>query len=150
MKKIIDRLSTVTGNDYSEFEVAVHRAGGNGMSVYQKIEMGVYAFKMSGLILKLYGQFFYEERNPLDGTPSTVINSSQSQSQKVDIQLLLDVGSKIENNLKSGKDQVEKNFLQKMKDNLQTVSNYADLIKLATKTAADVGLALDKAFALIT
>lgn len=105
---------------------------------------------MSGLILKLYGQFFYEERNPLDGTPSTVINSSQSQSQKVDIQLLLDVGSKIENNLKSEKDPVEKNFLQKMKDNLQTVSNYADLIKLTTKTAANVGLALDKAFALIT
>ncbi len=149
LKKIIDRLSAVTGNDYSEFEVPMHRAGGNGMNVYQKIDMEVYAIKMSGLILRLYGQFFYEERNPLDGTPSTVINSNQSQSQQVDIKLLLDVSSKIDENLRRTEDPAEKSFLTQMKEGLNTVSGYADLIKLATTTASGVGLALDKALALI-
>jgi len=150
LKNIIDRLSKLTGNDYSEFQVPIHRAGGGGHQVYQQIDMEVYAFKMSGLILRLYGQFFYDERNPLDGSPSAVITSNQNQSQQVDIKLLLDVSSKIDENLRRAEDPVEKSFLSQMKEGLNTVSGYVDLIKLATKTASGVGLALEKALALIT
>ena len=149
LKKVIDRLGAVTGGDYSEFEVPLYAVNNPHSLCRQKMDMQVYAFKMSGLILRLYGQFFYDERNPLDGTPSTVINSNQNQSQQVDIKLLLDVGSKIEEKLKQVEDPKEKNFLSQMKEGLGTVGGYADLIKLATVTASSVGLALDKALTLI-
>ncbi len=149
LKVIIDRLTVLTGNDYSEFIVPMQGVRNPHSTARQMIEMEVYAFKMSGLILRLYGQFFYDERNPLDGTPSTVINSNQSQSQQVDIKLLLDVSSKIDEKLKQTKDPTEKSFLSKMKEGLTAVGSYADLISLATKTATTVGLTLDKALALI-
>lgn len=150
LKVIIDRLTALTGNDYSEFGVQMQGVRNPHSTARQVIEMEVYAFKMSGLILRLYGQFFYDERNPLDGTPSTVINSNQSQSQQVDIKLLLDVSSRIDEKLKKTEDPTEKSFLSKMKEGLTAVSSYADLISLATKTATTVGLTLDKALALIT
>lgn len=149
LKFIIDRLTALTGNDYSEFGVQMQSVRNPHSTARQVIEMEVYAFKMSGLILRLYGQFFYDERNPLDGTPSTVINSSQSQSQQVDIKLLLDVSSKIDEKLKQTEVPAEKSFLSQMKEGLKTVSGYADLLKLATTTAHSAGLALDEALALI-
>jgi hypothetical protein len=150
LKKIIDRLTAVTGNEYSEFEVPLYGVNNPHSSCRQKMEMDIYAFKMSGLILRLYGQFFYDERNPLDGTPSTVITSNQNQSQQVDVRLVLDVSNKIDEKLKITENEIEKSFLQKMKGGIENVKNYADLIKLVTSTATEVGLAVEKAFSLIT
>lgn len=110
LKIIIERLNALTGNDYSEFEVTAEVGRDYDNQPYVSFNLNIYAFKMSGLISKLYGQFFYDERNPLDGSPSTVITSNQNQSQQVDINLRLDVSSRIDEKLKQAEDPTEKNL----------------------------------------
>jgi len=69
---------------------------------------------------------------------------SQQQAQSFYVQMLLDIQSKIDGNLKKyGEGSKERGFLKKVKDSLSSISNFTQLLGLIIKTAKEFGLTID-------
>lgn len=75
--------------------------------------------------------------------PSTVITTTQMQSQSVDIQMLLTIQSKIDEQLpKFEEGSKEKNFLQKLKGSLSGVKDATQLLSQLVIVAKDLGISV--------
>jgi len=141
-------LNEVSGKDYSRFLIEARRSEASSRL---RIDIVAYRSKLGGLISRLYGEYFEEEPNPLDGTPSTVIAQSQQQGQSIHIQMILDVQSKIDEkipNYPEGSN--EESFLQKLKGSLSSISNVNQLLQTVFKLAKDSGLDINEAWKIFT
>ena len=130
---VIDELNNVTNEDYNRFKL---RTGGWTDSL-------TYRTKLSGLISRLHGQYFSNEVAPFSGMPSTVITQTQQQSQSFQVELLLQMQSKIDEQLyklKPGDN--KRSFLEKVKGALKSVRNTSELIALILATGQEFGLTL--------
>lgn len=134
----ISELNTLTGKNYDKFKVTPLHAGGGS----QFVRVTEYRTKLSGLISRLHGEYFSDEREPFSGMPSTIITQTQNQSQN--IQILLEIQSVIDKNLTTVEDPTEKSFLQKIKDSLSSVKNITELLNLILATGSSMGLTVEQ------
>lgn len=133
----IDELNSLKVNDYLKFKIEPKIDNGH-------ISMSSTSFRTSAgsLISRLHGDFFADEPAPFSGSPSTVISQTQFQTQH--IALLLEMNSFVEKKLSDENlEQIEKNFLQKIKEVLPTVKTSIELMNLIFTTAHTCELNLD-------
>ncbi len=107
------------------------------------VSLTEFRFKLGGVISKLYAEFFSDERNPLDGSPTTLINNSQNQSQNIQIEIAIEISELISNkidNLEKGSK--ERNFLEQVKEGLKQGKGAVDLVNLILTAASKFGLAI--------
>ena len=142
---IIDEIEEITCKKYNKYRMSVTHVDYTGGDFIHVI---TYHQKLSGLISRLYGEFFSTELNPLTNGPSTqtTINQIQSQSQN----LVIDLKQTIEEKLPNMKDSNEKNFLTTLKDKLTGIKNVTQLIKTIISTARDFGIGLEQAVSLFS
>ena len=132
---VIDELNNVSNEDNNRFKL---RTGGWTDSL-------TYRTKLSGLISRLHGQYFSDEVAPFSGMPSTVITQTQQQSQSFQVELLLQVQSKIDEQLhKLEPGDKKRSFLEKVKGALKSVRNTAELIALILATGQEFGLTFEE------
>jgi len=148
LNDLISKISDITKEDYARFNVKIsppvspNQYDSIGSPAYFQVQE--YRSNLSGLILRLHGQFFSNESHPFTGKPNTVINTTQMQSQSVDIQLLLTIQSKIDEQLPKFEDRSkEKNFLQTLKGSLVNIKDAAQLLSHLVTTAKNLGLSTD-------
>jgi hypothetical protein len=130
----IDELNSISGSNYDRFKL-----------VGRYVPTEAYRGKLSGLISRLYGEYFPKEQPPFSGMPSPVISQTQQQNQSFQVELLLQIQSKIDeqlSNLKPGDS--KRSFLKKLKGALESVSDTAALIALILSTAKDSGITIDE------
>lgn len=138
----IDELSRISGEDYNRFKMTPGRLRS---SARLTIEVGTYRTKLGGLISRLHAEYFSDEPTPGSGTPSTVFSQTQQQSQSFQIELLLQIQSKIDEKLhKFEEGSKERTFLEKLKGSLSSVKNIVGLIALLTKMASECGLTIEQ------
>jgi len=146
----IDELNQVTGEDYSRFKISCKTRPYTG-GVRYSVEASTYRTKLSGLISRLYGRYFSDEQPPFQGGPSTVISQTQQQSQSFRVELLLQIQSKIDEQLSKLEPRDKKRgFLEKVKGALKSVRDTAALIALILATAKDSGMTIDELLELFT
>lgn len=131
---VIDELNNVSNEDYNRFKL---RTGGWTDSL-------TYRTKVSGLISRLHGQYFVDDIAPFSSMPSTVITQTQQQSQSFQIELLLQIQSKIDEQLSKleAGDTKRRNFLEKVKGALKSVRNSTGFVALLLTTAQEFGLSV--------
>ena len=147
----VDQLNEVSGVDYSRFKVEPRtskaRRSSEGRLIspeYEFVNIVSYRQKISGLISRIHAEFFPKEAPPFGSTPSTIISQTQQQSQSVHIQMLLEVQSKIDQELpKFDEGTKERTFLQKVKGSLSSVKDATSLIALLLNIAKECGLSLE-------
>lgn len=137
---VIDELSNVSGDDYSNYKVnPKNYSGGPSVDVLD------YRNKLGGLIARLHGKFFRDEPAPFSGMPNTIITQNQQQNQSLQVQILLEIQSKIDEKIPQfPENSKERGFLDKLKGSLSSVKNVTELILLLLKTGKDAGLSIDQ------
>jgi hypothetical protein len=136
--KSVNLVSKITGEDLNRFLI-VPIEGGSG---YKFIRIISYQQKLGGLISYLHGKYFADEPAPFGVEPRMVITQSQQQTQY--IQMLLEIQSKIDEKIHSLQEgSKERNFLQKFKNTLSSISNATQLISQLIRMAKEFGLSVD-------
>lgn len=134
----IELLQKITEKDYSRFII---KPGGEGRVIY----VNSYRQKLGGIIATLHSEYFSDEPDPLGAGPETVISQSQQQAQAVNIQMILDVQSKIDENInKYEEGSKEKGFLKKVRSSLSSISNVIQLVSLLLNTAKEFGISVEE------
>ena len=87
----IHELNDVSGKNYDSYLVNPRKWGED-----LAVEVLDYRTKLGGLIARLHGEFFADESAPFSGMPTTIISQSQRQNQSFQIQMLLEIQSKID------------------------------------------------------
>jgi hypothetical protein len=142
VNQAIDELSRISGENYNRFKITPRRIG---RSAQLTVDVGTYRGKLGGLISRLHSQYFSDEVAPFSGMPSTVISQIQHQGQSIQVQMLLDFQSKIEEKINQLKPEDNKRkFLERIKGALASVRDYAGLIALFLTTAKEFGLTLEE------
>ena len=130
----IQELSKITGDDYERFMIKPKPMNGHDI-----VHITTYRQTLGGIINRIHGVYFSDENMPFSGSPQTIISQSQNQNQS--IQMLLDIQSKINEEItKAEGDPKKEGFLNKMKSKLSQVKGINDLLKLFLKTAKEFGL----------
>lgn len=130
----IQELSKITGDDYERFMIKPKPMNGHDI-----VHVTTYRQTLGGIINRIHGVYFSDENMPFSGSPQTIISQSQNQSQS--IQMLLDIQSKINEEIKKAEgDPKKEGFLNKVKSKLSQVKDINDLLKLFLKTAKEFGL----------
>jgi len=130
-------LSKISEEDYSRFLIQPLKS-----QFAEFIHIITYRQKLGGLISLLHGKYFADEPSPLGTSPHTVITQSQQQLQY--IQMLLEMQSKIDEKLQSCEEgSKEKNFLQRMKSSLSSITSATQLISQILNIAKELGLNVD-------
>lgn len=133
----IDELNSITEKNYDKFKILLTSGDTHVGLVAIRIKLG-------GLIDKLHAEYFNSEPRPFCGSPQTVISQSQTQNQFIDINLLLDLNSKITSQLdNSDIKNEEKSFLEKIKSSLGSVKNTMELLSLILNTGSSFGITVE-------
>lgn len=104
-----------------------------------------YRGKVSGLISRLHGTFFYKEQEPFSGVPTNVNIQSQAQEQTQYIAMLLEIQDKISTKLASVEEgSPEKGFLENVKAKLPGVKGTLEFVNLLMTTAKEFGIDVNK------
>lgn len=104
-----------------------------------------YRGKVSGLISRLHGTYFYNEPAPFSGISAQVISQVQSQHQSTQVIMLLEVQDRINQQIpKFEEGSKERGFLEAVKSKLSTIKDAIEFAKLVVVTAKDFGLDIDK------
>ena len=136
----VSLLTKISGKDYSRFLIKPTCSEDTGSF----IGLVTYRQKLGGLISRLHGEYFGDEPAPFSGGPDTIITQSQQQNQSVNVQMLLEIQSKIDEKIANyDEGSKEKSFLQKLKGSLSSISNITQLIRLLFAAAKECGLTTD-------
>lgn len=104
-----------------------------------------YRGKVSGLISRLHGTYFYTEPAPFSGIPNTVVSQVQNQHQSTQVVMLLEIQDRISQQIpKFEEGSKERGFLETIKSKLSTIKDAVEFAKLVVVTAKDFGLDIDK------
>ncbi len=142
----IDELSELASADYSKFKIEPQKGQFNSLFV----TLTEYRNKVGGLVAKIHGKFFSDEPTPFTNMPSTVISQQQSQTQSVDIKVILNLSEKINKEIGNYEEGTpERTFLEKVKEKLDEVKNNMDLIKIILEAGVFSGLAIKKIISLL-
>jgi len=136
----VDELNKVSGESYDRFKIQPKTTERGS------VLMGVipYRSKLGGLISRLHAKYFSDEQAPFSGMPSTVISQTQQQNQSFQIELLLQIQSKIDEQLSKleAGDTKKRDFLEKVKGALKSVRDSTGFVALLLTTAQEFGLSV--------
>lgn len=136
----VDELNNVTSKNYDKFKVEIQRDHHNDE---RYMDTQSYRTKLAGLISRLHGEYFSDETPPFFGMPSTII--TQHQTQNTQIQILLDLQSKIDEKLPEFEaGSKERTFLEKIKASLAKVGNVVELVGLILNSGKELGLTVEQ------
>lgn len=134
----IELLQKITEKDYARFIIKPE-------GVSRVVYINSYRQKLGGIIATLHSEYFSDEPDPLGVSPGTVISQSQQQAQAVNIQMILDVQGKIDENInKYEEGSKEKGFLKKVKSSLSSIQNVIQLVSLLLNTAKEFGISIEE------
>ncbi|MGB8225681.1 MAG: hypothetical protein WCE45_02260 [Sedimentisphaerales bacterium] len=132
--KVVEELNKISGLDYSRFRI-------NLIANSHSTDRSTYQTKLGGLIARLHGEYFSDEPAPFAGMPTTIINQQQNQNQSLQVQMLLEIQSKIDEKIHETKDgSKEKTFLEKLKQTLPSIQSVTQLLIMLLKLAKEAGL----------
>lgn len=135
----IDELNNVSDKDYDRFKIKEKEIFNELFNITN------YRSKLSGLIARLHNEYFSDEPAPFSGMPNTIINQTQQQNQSFQVQMLLEIQSKIDEKIPKFKEGTkEKSFLDKIKNLLPSIKNTTELLALILKTGKDLGLTVEQ------
>ncbi|MFZ2969719.1 MAG: hypothetical protein WA063_01075 [Minisyncoccia bacterium] len=144
----IEELNNISSKDYNRFKIKekeiINRSASSlgGGSFFR---ISTYRNKLGGLIARLYGEYFPDEPAPFSGMPNTIINQTQQQSQNFQVQMLLEMQSKIDEKIPEFKEGTkEKSFLDRIKSLLPSIKNTTELLALILKTGKDFSLTIEQ------
>lgn len=146
--KIIQELNEVSQGDYSRFSVisTPNKNYRDGL-----VSVLDYRTKLNSLIARLHVEYLPDEPEPFGSLPTTLINQSQSQSQLMHVQILLDIQGKIDEKIGKYKTGTkERTFLEKIKGSLSGVNNIIELLNMIFKIGKDAGLTLEQITSLLS
>lgn len=134
----IDELNNVSNKNYDRFKVKERDFDG-------MFNITNYKSNLGGLIAKLHREYFSDEPAPFGDMPNTIINQTQQQTQSFQVQMLLEIQSKIDEKIPEFKEGTEeKSFLDKIKSSLPSIKNTTELLALILKTGKDFGLTVEQ------
>ena len=115
--------------------------GPNSLKPGQFVKVNNFKIQASGLISRIYGKYFADEKNPLDGSPSTIINTTQTQNQSIKVEIAVEMTELISQKILEHKEgSTERTFLEQIRDGLKTGKNIVELINLILSTGSQLGL----------
>ena len=139
----INELNEISGDNYDRFKIREDELIKTEYG--QLIKISTYRNKLGGLIARLHGEYFFDETVPFSDMPNTVINQMQQQNQSFQVQMLLEIQSKIDEKIPEFKEGTkEKSFLDKIKESLSSIKNTTELLALILKTGKDFDLRVDQ------
>lgn len=139
----IAELNEISNDNYDRFKIKEEELGKTDYG--QLIQISTYRNKLGGLIARLHGEYFFDEPAPFSDMPNTVINQTQQQNQSFQVQMLLEVQSKIDEKISEFKEGTkEKSFLDKIKGSLSSIKNTTELFTLILKTGKDFSLTVEQ------
>jgi hypothetical protein len=128
-------ISKITGEDYERFCIVPITD-----EPLTCVRIDTYRQKLNGLISRLKAEYSLDKPQPVK-VPNTVITLTQQQNQSIHIQIVLEIQSKIDEHISHYQEgSKERNFLNKLKESLSSVSNISQLISHILKIAKDMGL----------
>lgn len=145
LNETVDELNVVTEKNYNKFKAEVKTTNWNGQ-MRQTVDVQSFRIKLSGLISRLYGEYFSENQPPFSGAPSTIIHANQTQVQKQEQQqsVVVDLAMLVAERKSEYKpNSSERSFLDKLGETLKTVNNVKDIIFEIAKIAAATGVSLE-------
>lgn len=136
----IQELNNVTGEDFDGF--LLHPK----LSLYgqheQIVSSETFKFSLSGLIEELKAHYFNDELKS-DNNTGIHISQSQSQTQEMHIQILLDMQSLIDQKMQKFPNACkERTFLEQAKGTLSGVKDVSDLLTKTISIAKSVGISV--------
>ena len=142
VNKTIDELNKVTGKDYNRYRMVPKRNDYHDITTYS-IHIDAYRTGLGGLISRLHAEYFSNEPAPFSGMPSTIISQTQQQSQSFQVQMLLEIQSKIDEKIYELEPEDKKRgFLEKVKGALTSARNTSELVTLLLAMAQEFGLTI--------
>ena len=139
--ELLDSLKTITndGSYESSKLVPIHGDG------YSYVSGQMYRTNISGLILKLHGTYFSDERPPFSGPEPANVTQTQfaAQSQNVSVEVAVQIGMDLQKALEKAETPEEKSFIEGLKSKIGTVKSYADFLLLVVSTAQAYGITLE-------
>lgn len=140
--RAIEELNSITGKNYDFAKVDIKKAD-SGFGIPYFVSLTEFRLKLGGVISRLYAEYFSDEANPLDGSPTTLITNSQNQSQTLQLEIVLEIsaliGKKIDTLEEGSK---EKKFFEQIKSGLTTSKGVVGLIKDILLTGQNLGISI--------
>ncbi|OHA04241.1 MAG: hypothetical protein A3J58_01075 [Candidatus Sungbacteria bacterium RIFCSPHIGHO2_02_FULL_52_23] len=138
----IDELNLVSDKNYDKFKVHTNHQQLNGSyrTVLQSLD---YRTKLSGLISKLQGEFFSDEQTLPTG-PSTVIHTTQNQSQNQQQSVVVDLAMLVaEKRVAYPSGTPERNFLDKLGEALKASKGIQEILQSIFSIATSTGIGFE-------
>jgi hypothetical protein len=153
--KVVDELSSISGNDYSRFKVPPAKREYklpqmDKPRVKEITDVLAYRQQLGGIILALQSTYFPNDPNPvIRSQPGVQITQVVQQNQSVVFQLVLqgEIDSRINKYAEGTK---ERSFLERLRASLGTVANIGQLITTLFKLAKEFGLSTDQVIELLS
>ncbi len=142
---IIDKIVLIDDDaELNQYKTEVHP----DTDGFKFVEIIQYRANLTGLIMYLFGKYFYEtETEPFGVGPNNVTYQSltQVQSQSIDVNILLQFQEFINDKLnEEDLESNEKSFLEAIKAKIANIKKVGDIISLILTTAQAYGVAIDK------
>lgn len=146
--KIVEKLNSVSGKDYSEFKVESKTEMWNSGS-HRIVNGTFFRQQLNGLINHLHAEYFQDERPPFSGEAPAIFQQNQTVSQNTDVQVLMMTVLEVQEKLikKEGEydpGTPENIFIKTFKEALKGTKNNIDLISSLLQSALTAGLTLEK------
>ncbi len=136
-------MNDASGSDFGKYKISEikHQQGHDEDRNY--ISVTEYRSKLGGLIARLHHTYFYDESAPFAGMPSTTINLHNNQEQTQTQSVFLEFRNEIDKKIATTIEGNEKNFLQKLKDGIDSVKDFTSLMLLVSGLAKEYSITLD-------
>ncbi len=156
--KAIEGSNNKTEHNFDKFKMittstdGISSPGKPFQSFGSTVSIKEYTGKLSSAIGEIYGMYFYDKTNPLDGSPSTIIKQiqNQSQNQSVHIEIITQIRYLIDQNLQKANTLKKNNFFNKIKEGLKNTTDIHKLILLILETSKNVGLSITDTYKLLS
>lgn len=141
----IDELTALTGdNTYGRMKIVPEAT--TTMKSGKMVWIAAYRSKLGGVITRLHGDYFPDEPEPFSSSPDQVMTQIQSQDQSTDVRVIitLEIQEKIIERLRDETlSDVERGFLETVKDSIRGVKSVTELVSLILSTAQSMGVELE-------
>lgn len=137
---LVDQSKSISKDEYFEtFRIVPTPSHGGGSHLYAQ----TYLSNLSGLVSRLHGSYFSDERDPLlppDSSPKI----SQVNTQNVSQNIVIEFAMQLQTAANNAKTPEEKAFIEKIKDGLGTVDKFKDIILLIIRIASECKIPLER------
>ncbi|WKZ25454.1 MAG: hypothetical protein QY322_03655 [bacterium] len=101
-----------------------------------------YRGMLNALIMRLQGEYSLEPQDPFGGSPSTILN--QTQTQNTNVQILVQLGMDLQQAMSKTENDNEKSFIEKIKEKIGEIKSYVEFANLIVSLAIQSGITLER------